>query len=75
MRNMAAFVSRDGSVLELEDPSFSPRAFDMKRSVMRGFLSHLAEAQQGESGRETSGNQLRVANVMSLCRKVISHGN
>jgi hypothetical protein len=75
VRNMAAFVSRDGSVLELEDPSFSPRAFDMKRSVMRGFLSHLAEAQQGESGRETSGNQLRVANVMSLCRKVISQGN
>lgn len=75
VRNMAAFVSRDGSVLELEDPSFSLRAFDMNRSVMRGFLSHLAEVQQSESGRETSGNQLRVANVMSLCRKVISQGN
>lgn len=75
VRNMASFVSRDGSILELEDTSISPRAFDMNRSVMGGFLSHLAEVQQSESGRETSGNQLRVANVMSLCRKVISQGN
>lgn len=75
VRNMAAFVSRDGSLFEFEDPSFSPRAFDMNRSVMRGFLSHLAEVQQTEGGRETSGNQSRESNVMSLCRKVISHGN
>jgi hypothetical protein len=52
VRNMAAFVSRDGSVLELEDPSFSPRAFDMKRNVMRGFLSHLAERRSRRRAEE-----------------------
>lgn len=73
VHNMAAFVSRDGAILELKDPSFSRDAYYGGSSVLSGLLAHFEEARQGESGRDIFGtHKLIEPALVSICRKVIA---
>ncbi|MBK7843148.1 MAG: hypothetical protein IPJ71_05545 [Bdellovibrionales bacterium] len=73
VHNMAAFVSRDGAIHELEDPSFSRDAYYGGNSVLSGLLAHFEETTQGENGRDIiTTPQLIEPALVSICRKVIA---